>query len=138
MKSPQSFDQEVLSWPEVSAHPHQFAAREYRFRKAEIGHMHSGGTLDVPFPRAIHDALLADGLAQQHRWVPDSGWITFQVRGDEDLTHAIWLMRLSYVRYALKTAEDPRQMFDQYCEELRLMPRYRSLIEVHIPKNFAA
>jgi Family of unknown function (DUF5519) len=138
MKSSQRFDLEVLSWPEVSAHPHQFAAREYRFGNAEIGHMHSGGTLDIPFPRAIRDALIADGLAQQHRWVPDSGWITFQVREDEDLTHAIWLMRLSYLRYALRTAKDPRQIFDQYCEELRLMPRYGSLIEVHIPKNFAA
>jgi hypothetical protein len=138
MKSSQRLDREVLSWPEVSAHPHQFAAREYRFRKAEIGHMHSGGTLDIPFPRAIHDALIADGLAQQHRWVPDSGWITFQVRGDEDLTHAIWLMRLSYVRYALKTANDPRQMLDQYSEVLPLPPRYKSLLEAHIPKPAAA
>ena len=134
MKSSASFEREVLSWPEVSVHPHQFAAREFRLRKAEIGHMHWGGTLDIPFPRAIHDALLADGLAEQHRWVPDSGWITFHMRREEDLPHAIWLMRLSYLRYALKIARDPRQMLDRQSDELELQPRYKSLLEAHIPR----
>lgn len=139
MKSSERFEQEVLSWPEVSVHPHQFAAREFRFRKAEIGHLHWDGTLDIPFPRAIHDALLADCFAEQHRWVPDSGWITFHLRREQDLSHAIWLMRLSYLRYALKAArdssQDPRQMLDQQCEELHLQLRYKSLLEAHIPRS---
>jgi hypothetical protein len=32
------------------------------------------------------------------------GWITFRIRSEEDLKHALWLMRLSYLRYGLKTA----------------------------------
>jgi hypothetical protein len=70
--------------------------------------VHVGGVVDIPFPRSIRDALLAEGLAEEHHWVPNSGWITFRVRSEDDLKHSVWLMRLSYVRYALKTANDPR------------------------------
>src|SRR5213080_1043036 len=81
------------------------------FRKAEVGHIHIGGIVDIPFTRPIHDALLAEGLAEEHRWVPNSGWITFRIRADHDLKHALWLMRLSYLRYALKSATEPRKLF---------------------------
>jgi len=100
-------EDEVSTWPHVSVHAHRFGGREFLFDKAEVGHVHAGGTVDIPFPRSVHDALLADGLAEEHRWVPNSGWITFQMRSEEDLSHALWLMRLSYLRYALKTASDP-------------------------------
>lgn len=45
--------------------------------------MHQGGIVDIPFPRPGRDALLAEGLAEEHRWVPNSGRITFHVRGEE-------------------------------------------------------
>lgn len=69
-------------------HPHRFAAREYRFGRAEVGHVHFWGDVDIPFPRPIHDFLLAHNLAEQHRWVPNSGWTTFRIRGDRDVEHA--------------------------------------------------
>jgi len=59
----------IASWPEISAHPHQFSTREFRFKKAEVGHVHDGGMVDIPFPRTVHDALLEEGLAEQHPWV---------------------------------------------------------------------
>ena len=87
----------------VSVHSHRFGGKEFLFGSAEIGHMHKGGIVDIPFPRAVRNALLAAGLAEQHRWVPNSGWITFRMHNEEALSHALWLMRLSYIRYALKT-----------------------------------
>jgi len=87
----------VSAWPNVSAHPHRFGSREFRFGSAEVGHVHTGGVVDIPFSRSVRDALLADSLAEEHRWVPNSGWITFQIRTEEDLSHAVWLMRLSYL-----------------------------------------
>jgi hypothetical protein len=56
---------------------------------------------------------LAEGLAEEHRWVPNSGWTTFQIRSEEALSHALWLMRLSYLRYTLKSATDPQKLFEQ-------------------------
>jgi hypothetical protein len=76
---------------------------------------------------------LAEGLAEGHRWVPNSGWITFRVRSEEDLSHALWLMRLSYIRYALKTATDPRGLLEQETEELHLNPQFKFLLEKFVP-----
>jgi hypothetical protein len=119
----------VASWPGISVHPHRFGGREFRFANAEVGHVHNGGSVDIPFPRSVHDALLAEGLAEEHQWVPNSGWITFRVRSDKDSQHATWLMRLSYFRYALKPASDPRKLFTEASLELQLTPRFKSLLE---------
>jgi hypothetical protein len=137
----QYFDRLVLdlsSWSGVSIHPHRFGGKEFRFRAAEIGHIHTGGIVDIPFPRSVRDALLAEGLAEEHRWVPNSGWITFHIRSEEDFKHAVWLMRLSYLRYVLKTAADRRQCLDEQSEELQLSPQLKSLFEPFLPKSVAA
>jgi len=128
-------EQEVSRWQRVSVHPHRFGGMEFRFGDAEIGHVHTNGIVDIPFPRSVRDALLADGLAEEHHWVPKSGWITFQMRSEKDLSHALWLMRLSYLRYALKTAPDPQKLFEQEGEGLRLSPEFKLLLEAFIPKT---
>jgi hypothetical protein len=134
MKSPlERLKEEVSRWPQISVHPHRFGGTEFRFRRAEVGHVHQGGVVDIPFPRSIRDALLTEGLAEQHHWIPNSGWITFHMRGDQDLPHALWLMRLSYLRYALKIDGDPRKLLDQECEDLRLGTPFASLLAQFIP-----
>ena len=133
MTQMRNLEEQVGAWPHVSVHPHRFGGREFRIGNAELGHVHIGGTVDIPFPRAVRDALLADGLAEEHRWVPNSGWTTFHVRGEGDLQHALWLMRLSYLRYALKTASDPRRMLEHESEALGLSPHLRSLLQQHLP-----
>ena len=133
MKHLKEFEDAVLEWLSISVHPHRFAAKEFRFGNAEVGHLHQGGVLDIPFPRSVRDALLAEGLAEEHRWAPNSGWITFHIRNERDLTHALWLMRLSYLRYALKTESDPRALLEHESEELHLAPRFRSLLEKFVP-----
>ncbi|MGD0213927.1 MAG: luciferase family protein [Terriglobales bacterium] len=126
---------EISAWPNVATHPHRFGGQEFLFGSAEVGHIHPGGIVDIPFPRAVRNALLAAGLAEQHHWVPNSGWITFRVRHEnkEDVGHALWLMRLCYLRYALKTASDPRQLLQQESEELNLNPEFKSLLERFVP-----
>lgn len=126
-------EEEVAGWPNVSVHPHRFGGREFRFGNAELGHVHLGGTVDIPFPRAVRDALLADDLAEAHRWVPNSGWTTFHVRDEGDLQQALRLLRLSYLRYALKTASDSRGMLERESEELGLSLHLRSLLQQHLP-----
>jgi hypothetical protein len=131
---------EVSAWPNISVHPHRFGAKEFRFGSAEVGHVHAGGIVDIPFPRSIRDVLLAKGLAEEHPWVPNSGWITFRVRNEQDLRHALWLMRLSYLRYLLRTAADPRELFEQESEQLRLSPQFKSLLGPFVtrPPNHAS
>jgi hypothetical protein len=125
----EKFEEHVSSWPRVSTHPHRFAGREFRFENGEMGHMHASGMLDIPFPRSIRDALLAENLAEEHHWVPNSGWITYRVRSEAELQHALWLMRLSYLRYILKSAASPHELLEGEAEKLHLNPRLRSLFE---------
>ena len=125
----------MSAWQHVSVNRHRFGGVEFEFGDAEVGHVHTNEIVDIPFPRSVRDALLADGLAEEHHWVPNSGWITFQMRGEEDLRHALWLMRLSYLRCALKTSTDPRKLFEQESEELRLSPRFKFLFEPFVPKT---
>ena len=124
---------EISTWSNVSVHPHRFGGREFLFGSAEIGHVHTGGIVDIPFPRSVRDVLLAEGLAEEHRWVPNSGWATFQVRSEEGLKHALWLMRLSYLRYTLKTAADPHKLLEQESEGLHLSPGFKSLLAHFLP-----
>jgi hypothetical protein len=128
-------EQHVDSWPGTSVHPHRFGGREFRLRDAEIGHVHPGGMVDILFPRAVRDALLEDGLAEEHHWVPNSGWITYRVRGENDPEHALWLIRLSYVRYVLKTAAGPPAYVERESEQLRLSPRFKMLLAALIPNS---
>lgn len=122
-------EKEIAGWPTVTVHPHRFGGKEFRFARAEIGHLHTNGTLDIPFPRPMRDALIEDGQVEEHRWVPNSGWATFHIRSHADLRHAIELMRMSYLRYAAKAAPDPAGFIKNESEALHLDSRLTDLLE---------
>ena len=132
------FNKEVSSWPGISVHRHRFAAREYRFGQAEVGHVHIWGDVDIPFPKPVHNFLVERNLAEQHSWVPDSGWTTFRMRGGKDIEHAIWLMRLSYLRFALKTEASPVRLLATEADRLHLSPDLVAILSLFLPKQSAA
>jgi luciferase-like monooxygenase len=123
-----SIRDKILAWPGVTTHPHDFGGTEFRYRGAQIGHIHDGGAVHIPFTRLMHDELLAQGLASEHRWSPNSGWTSFQVDSDEDAKHALWLLRLSYLRYALKGAENANDILDRASNEMSLTLPMRSFL----------
>lgn len=135
MKHLTKLEKAVSAWPRVWVRPHRFGGREFGLGSAELGHVHTGGIVDIPFPPRIKEALLAEGLAEEHRWAPDSGWVTFRVRRAPDLQRALWLMRLSYLRYMLKIASDPLQLLETESEQLHLSPRLKSMLEQFVPKS---
>jgi hypothetical protein len=59
--------------------------------------------------------------------------MTLRIRNDKDFDHALWLVKLSYLRYAVKVAFDARGFFEQEAQNLQLSPRLRSLLEEFIP-----
>lgn len=131
-------EEQVATWPHVSVASHRFSGREFRFNRAEIGHVHAWGDVDIPYTRAIRDVLLADHLAQSHRWLPDSGWITFHMGSAADVPHAIWLLRLSWLRYAIKSSPDPSRTLRVESEQLRLSPALTLLLAQFVPAETAA
>jgi len=91
----------VLSWEGTSAAPHRFGGIEYRLGKRELGHIHGDHLLDIPFPSKVRSEIVAAGLASPHHILPQSGWVSFYLRQDGDISRAIALLERSY-RIALE------------------------------------
>lgn len=99
---------EVISWPGVGESPHRFGGVEFTLGRAEIGHLHGSRLLDVPFTRAIREVLVQAGQAEPHHVLADSGWISFWLQSEADVAHAVWLLRLSYVRHVMLARRKPQ------------------------------
>jgi predicted DNA-binding protein (MmcQ/YjbR family) len=52
--------------------------------------------LDIAFPRPVRDELVAASEVQPHHVLPDSGWVSFYLKKEEDVEHAAALLRRSY------------------------------------------
>ncbi|MGN6796785.1 MAG: luciferase domain-containing protein [Gaiellaceae bacterium] len=91
-------EREVGSWDGVSTHEHRFGGIEFRLGRREIGHLHGKRWADLPFHRGIRDMLVETGRAQPHHVLPHTGWVSKQIRSDDDVTEVIELFRLSYER----------------------------------------
>jgi hypothetical protein len=92
----QRIQTELLSWPQVEAHPHRFGGTEYRIGKRELGHIHGDYLVDIPFPTKVRDEIVSAGLAEPHHILPDSGWISLYLREAADVEQAIRLFRRSF------------------------------------------
>src|SRR5579871_1262562 len=88
----------VSAWDGIEARPHRFGGVEFKLGSIEVGHVHpSMGLVDIPYTRRTRDALVAEGEAHEHHILPESGWISFWMRGAPDADQAIRLYRLSYL-----------------------------------------
>jgi luciferase-like monooxygenase len=97
---------ELMSWPEVTLQPHRFGGTEFRVNGREMGHMHGGRFADLPFPMSIRNELVKDGRALPHHVLPKSGWVTFLINQEADITSIINLFRMQYER--LRGSRKPR------------------------------
>ena len=88
--------QSVTSWAGVTVQPHRFGGVEYVIGRREVGHIHGDHMVDIPFPKKVRDVLVAEGRAQPHHLLPETGWISFYLRQEEDVEKAIALFRESY------------------------------------------
>ena len=86
----------VAAWEGVRVHPHRFGGLEYRLGTREIGHVHGDRLLDVPFPVKVREELVGAGAAERHHVLPESGWVSFYIREDEDVARAVALLERSY------------------------------------------
>jgi Family of unknown function (DUF5519) len=93
----------VTSWEGVTEHDHRFGGRAFRLGRRELGHLHGDRLADLPFPKRIAAMLVETGRAEPHRFAR-GGWVSFPIRGDEDVDAAIELFRLSYERARVAAA----------------------------------
>jgi len=97
-KSIEIIEKEILNWPYVTAEPHRFGGIEFRLNKKEMGHIHSEGLADIPFPMKIRDELVNSGRVKPHHVLPQSGWVSYWFHNieEEDVSTVIELFRLRY------------------------------------------
>jgi Family of unknown function (DUF5519) len=86
----------VTSWGEITLAPHRFRGTAFMLGKRELGHIHGDRLIDIPFPKPVRDELVSTGQAEPHHILPDSGWISFFLKSEADIDHAISLMRTSF------------------------------------------
>ncbi|MBL8051047.1 MAG: DUF5519 family protein [Anaerolineales bacterium] len=87
---------EVITWSGVTIQPHRFGGIEYVIGKREIGHIHGDYLVDIPFPKKIRDVIVAQGRAEAHHILPNTGWVSFYIRQEDDVDKAIALLRESF------------------------------------------
>jgi hypothetical protein len=96
---------EVESWPEVETGPGRFGSVRFTVGRRELGHLHGDSVADLPLRPELARELVAAGQAREHRWTPaGSGWVTVELRSDQDADRVIELMRSSYERASAKRA----------------------------------
>jgi hypothetical protein len=88
--------QTLTSWEGVSTAPHRFGGVEYRYGSRELGHIHGDHLVDIPFPTRVRDEIVNAGLAEPHHILPETGWISFYLREENDVQKALELLRRSY------------------------------------------
>jgi hypothetical protein len=93
---------ELLRWEGVTEHDHRFGGVEFRYQNKELGHLHGEKLADFPFPKSIRNELVASGVAEPHHVVPNSGWVSFWIKGEQDLPQLIKLFRMQYDRLTQK------------------------------------
>jgi len=86
----------LTSWEGVSTAPHRFGGVEYRLGTRELGHIHGDQLVDIPFPKKIRDEIVKAGLAEPHHILPETGWISFYLREEQDVQKVLALLRRSY------------------------------------------
>src|SRR5258708_29072564 len=89
----------LLAWPGVSAEPHRFGGIEYRYGRKEMGPVHGDRLADLPFPRRIHDELIAAGRAELHHVLPRTGGVSRWISSAGEADDVIALFRINYERY---------------------------------------
>jgi hypothetical protein len=91
-----SITKEVTSWSGVTTAPHRFGGVEYVIGRREIGHIHGDHMVDIPFPKKVRDEIVAAGRAQPHHILPETGWVSFYLRQEDDVEKAIALLRENF------------------------------------------
>ena len=95
---------EVTSWSGVEEKPHRFNGIEFRIRGHEIGHLHGSRWADLPFPVRVRKELIAQGKARLHHILPQTGWVSYPIRGEKDVPGALELFRMNYERLTARRA----------------------------------
>lgn len=105
MGAGESIRHEVRGWPGVEERGHRFGGVEFRVNGHEIGHLHGDRLADLPFPVRVRRELVASGRAREHHVLPETGWVSYGIGGEEDVEGAVALFRMNYERLTARNKD---------------------------------
>ena len=127
----QRIEKYVCQWPGISTSPHRFGGRLFRLGRWEVGHLHNDGALEIPLPRLLREELLSQGVVEKHH--TEASRILFRVREELDVNRAVWLLRISYLRFVLKAVPEPGKRFDEESKRLGLNAPLKASLSRFLP-----
>jgi Family of unknown function (DUF5519) len=86
----------VRGWEDVEIRPHRYGGLEFRLGKRELGHIHGDALVDIPFPKAVRDDIVAAKQAEPHHILPESGWVSIFLETNDDVETALVLLERSF------------------------------------------
>ena len=90
----EALEEGALRIPGVHPRLHRFGGVEFCLGgRGELGHMHGHGLLDVRLQKSTARAYLEAGKAIRHHVLPDSGWVSFQLKSPSDVPAALELLK---------------------------------------------
>ena len=94
----ETIEREVGGWHGGEERVHRFGGVEFRVNGHELGHLHGDRMADLPFPVKMREELVEAGEAQSHHVLPQTGWVSYRIRGEQDVAGAIDLFKKNYER----------------------------------------
>ncbi|MGB8818020.1 MAG: luciferase family protein [Rhizobiaceae bacterium] len=91
-----ALEEALLKWPGVTTSPGRFGSIVYELASREIGHVHGASHADLPLPKPIRNSLVAEGKAQPHHFLPQSGWVTVPLGMEGGVAQALEIFRINY------------------------------------------
>jgi hypothetical protein len=90
-----AIEKDAQRLPGVTRGVHRFGGIGFFRGGKELGHIHGNGLLDCFVGPANRDRLVQMGGAKVHHVFPRSGWISFFVKGPDDVAQALELIQIA-------------------------------------------
>lgn len=103
-----------------------------------IGRFHADGLVEIPFPRAVGDRLVAAGRAEHHHALPDSGWVDLRVTEVEDADSVLELLRLAYAARRPDAAGSAPELRPPMFSRARELQNVERKIDESVEESFPA
>lgn len=108
---------EVRRWPDVRvSESDDDGTTQVLYRRGVLARLHADGLVEVPFPRAVGEKLVAEGRAERHHALPDSGWVDVRLGATADAPRVLDLLRLAH-EARLATGAPADEVVDQSVED---------------------
>ncbi|NQY08929.1 MAG: DUF5519 family protein [Flavobacteriales bacterium] len=80
----------------VSTTVHRYGGLQFNIDDKEIGHMHGDGLVDIRLNKYFAGVIISLGLAEEHHVIKNAGWISFQIKRNQDLNVLDKIVELAY------------------------------------------